>query len=252
MTQMVNAETINLGMDNGGVAIPAYKLGGAGVGIPPAHDKQPPVSIKKTALRDLQNQNGGLARNHQENLSFLVGGLSADAVKVCGNKRLTPERPSSSPFYPALNNNCANEQIMNARRRFELELGRGSIQSKVNKVFECPQTRQLPQLQLDTPQKQAHPRRSNNYGEPVTAANNIVPPMTNSYGGPFAPTFLGKYGHGIQASHTDSLKVTLEAPSYVTLKPTDEEQRTERFIRLQKFLKECDDGNCGDYIQRKL
>lgn len=250
MIQMINAETNNHGVDNGGVAFPGYKLGNAGAGIPPTQDKQQSAATKKTALKDVQNQNGSLARNHQDNFSFIGGGLSTDAVKVCGNKRLTPERPSNLSFYPALSNNCANEQIMNARRRFELELGRGSIHSKVSKIFEGHQTRQLHQMQLESPQKQTHLRPKNSYCEPVATANNVVAPVINSFSGPPAPNVLGKYGPRLQAAHTDSVKITLECPDYVPSKNTDEEQRTQRFIRLQKFLKECDEVNCRGYAQR--
>lgn len=247
MIQMLNAETNNHGVDNGGVSFPAFKLGNAGAGIPPpTRDKQQPSATKKTALRDVQNQNGGVARTHQENFSFIGGGPSRDAVKVCGNKRLTPEHPSNLSFYPALSNKCANEQIINARRRFELELGRGSIQSKVNKIFESHQARQLHQLQLESPQKQTHLRPKNSYCEP-----HVVTPVINSFSGPSAPNVLGKYAPRMQAAYTDSLKITLECPSYVPLKKTDEEQRTQRYIRLQKFLKECDEANYKGYAESK-
>lgn len=252
MIQMLNAETNNHRVDNGGVSFPAFKLGNAGAGIPPpTQDKQQPAATKKTALRDVQNQNGGVARTHQENFSFIGGGPSRDAVKVCGNKRLTPEHPSNLSFYPALSNKCANEQIINARRRFELELGRGSIQSKVNKIFESHQARQLHQLQLESPQKQTHLRPKNSYSEPVATANHVVTPVINSFSGPSAPNVLGKYAPRMQAAYTDSLKITLECPSYVPLKKTDEEQRTQRYIRLQKFLKECDEANYKGYAESK-
>ncbi|KAL3505494.1 hypothetical protein ACH5RR_035335 [Cinchona calisaya] len=242
---MINSETNTNGVFSGGVEIPAYKQDNDGIGFP-SHDKQPPGAVKKTALRDVQNQTGGLTQKHQENISFLSGGANPDAVKVCGNKRLTPERPS--PFYPTLTNSCANEHIINARRRFELELGRGRIQSNVNKVTGSPQSRQLHLLQQETPQKQTQLRVTNNYCVPAATSNNI-PSVNSSFSGLSAPNVSGKYATGMQTTQSDSLKVTLECPNSVNCKGYDDQQTTERYIRLQKFLKECDEPNSRNYIQ---
>lgn len=79
-SMMINPEYNANGMVGGGTAAPA-------------HDKQLPGSVKKTALRDVQNKNVASIHKQQGNL----GGKSCgDTVKVCGNKRLTPERPSTS------------------------------------------------------------------------------------------------------------------------------------------------------------
>ncbi|KAL3514865.1 hypothetical protein ACH5RR_027582 [Cinchona calisaya] len=95
MMQMMNAEINYNGVVIGGVAIPFFKQGNGGIGLSSCN-KQPPGAAKKTALRDVQNQPSGLAQNHQENSSFLAGGADADGVRVCGNKRLTPECPSGT------------------------------------------------------------------------------------------------------------------------------------------------------------
>lgn len=245
--QMINTETSSNGVVNGGVTIPALKQDSGGLGFS-SHNKQPPCEIKKTALRDVQNQASGLSQNHRENSSFLASGANTDAVRVCGNKRLTPERPSGSAFYPALTNSCANEHIMNARRRFELELGRGRVQSNTTKVADSPQSRQAHQLQQETPQKQTHLRSSNNYSVPGVPQNNI-PPTNSLFGGLSAPNFLGKYATGMQSTQSDSLRVTLEFPNSVDCKGSCDQQTTERYVRLQNFLKECDESNCQNYIQ---
>lgn len=245
--QMINTETSSNGVVNGGVATPAYKQDSGGLGFS-SHNKQPPCETKKTALRDVQNQANVLAQNHQENSSFLASGANTDAVRVCGNKRLTPERPSGSAFYPALTNSCVNEHIMNARRRFELELGRGRVQSNTTKVAGSSQSRQAHQLQQETPQKQTHLRASNNYSVPAVSQNNI-PPTNSAFGGLSAPNSLGKCATVMQSTQSDSLRVTLECPNSVDCKGTRDQQTTERYIRLQNFLKECDDSKCQDYIQ---
>ncbi|CAA0834928.1 Integral membrane protein hemolysin-III homolog [Striga hermonthica] len=100
----------------------------SGSTAPPAHNKQPSMAPKKTALRDLQNENERTIHKQQD--SLLLGKQNGDSIKVCGTKRLTPERPHG------LNISGANENVMNARRRFELELGRGRLQNNIERFSE--------------------------------------------------------------------------------------------------------------------
>ncbi|EPS68253.1 hypothetical protein M569_06520, partial [Genlisea aurea] len=71
------------------------------------------------------------------------GQSNGDAVKLSRTKRLIPDRPlSSQGTVPSCNG--INENIMNANRRFDLELGRGRLQNSVERFSES--TKKLGQV----------------------------------------------------------------------------------------------------------
>ncbi|KAL3619803.1 hypothetical protein CASFOL_034715 [Castilleja foliolosa] len=174
----------------------------------PAPDKQIP---KKTALRDVQNENVGPIPKPQDIL--LSGVPNGDAIKVCGTKRLTPERPSSSHVLTSLAHNGANENVMNARRRFELELGRGRLYSNVEKNSEILELRNV------------------GIAQKATTAHHVTGKHVNS-----VPT----------------AKVAQEVPRAVESKVNGDHLREERFARLQNFLKHCDETKQKEYSKRLL
>ncbi|GFP78972.1 hypothetical protein PHJA_000040700 [Phtheirospermum japonicum] len=176
----------------------------------PAPDKQLP---KKTALRDVQNENTGPIHKPQDILLSGVPKPNGDAIKVCGTKRLTPERPSSSHVLPSLAHNGANENVMNARRRFELELGRGRQYSHVEKNSEFSELKSV------------------GIAQKTTAAHHVTSKHVSS-----AP----------------AAKVAQEVPRAVESKVNGDHLRAERFARLQKFLKQCDEAKPREYSKRLL
>ncbi|XP_047977020.1 uncharacterized protein LOC125219166 [Salvia hispanica] len=218
----------------------------AGSGIPtPAHDKQLPGSVKKTALRDLQNENVGSIHKQQDLLPG--GGKSCgDRVKVCGNKRLTPERPSSSQGLPYSAYSGTNENVMNARRRFELELGVGRLHNSVEKKIASYSEAKNAAAQLLQDVSQKPVKNGNLHQGPVVTPNNLKAIMAFSSSGPSVPNSLGKHRNS-----TPVAKVSQELPHTVDLKTTNDLLRieTERFIHLQKFLKQCDEAKQRDYTQ---
>ncbi|KAL3845881.1 hypothetical protein ACJIZ3_003284 [Penstemon smallii] len=199
-------------------------------------DKQLAGTLKKTALRDVQNENVGPIHKKQDSVPHGGGKSSVDAVKVCGTKRLTPERPSSSQSLPSLAYNGTNENVMNARRRFELELGRGRLQNNVEKFSDSVQSKKMVQSQQEIPQKPSQVRDS------IVASNNMSPIMAFSSTSPSVPSYFGK----------QAAKVSPDFPRNVDSKSTTDQLRTERYIRLQKFLKQCDEDNQREYIQKLL
>lgn len=226
---MINTERNGNGMAGGGTATPA-------------HDKQLPGS-KKTALRDVQNENVGSILKQSESLQPGGGKSCGDTVKVCGNKRLTPERPSSSQGLPFLAYGGTNENVMNARRRFELELGRGRFQNNVEKITDFSESKNVGQVRPDIAQKQK--RDGNLHQGPVASPNNLTAIMAFS-SSPSVPTSIGKQSHSSPVA-----KVSPAPPRTVDSKSTHDLLRieTERFIRLQNFLKKCDEADHREYTQ---
>lgn len=213
----------------------------------PIFDKQLTGVTKKAALRDVQNQNGSLINNHRDNSLFLGTKLAADATRVCGNKRLTPERPSSSSCHLSLISNGANEHILNARRRFELELGGGRIHNDIDKYVEALQAKRLCQPQKDVPQKPNQLKENNNKNAPMTMPDHF----TCSQGRTSATHSVGKSNKGTQSAQADSAKFTSEKPRSIDSKVADDQQRTERFANLQKILKQRDESSYSDYIKSR-
>ncbi|WCJ28930.1 hypothetical protein M5689_010597 [Euphorbia peplus] len=85
-------------------------------------DKQLPVAVKKTALRDVQNENR--IPNKIEN--SLKDKVSIDAVKAAGMKRSLPKDPVSPPCHQSPNSSAANAQLVYVRRKFETETSKSS------------------------------------------------------------------------------------------------------------------------------
>ncbi|CAA2970290.1 Hypothetical predicted protein [Olea europaea subsp. europaea] len=215
-----------------------------------ANDKQLPAALKKTALRELQNENVRSINKQRESSPFGGGRPSGNAIKVCGTKRLTPERPSSSShLYMACNG--ANENVMNARRRFEFELGRGRLQD-MEKYSDSPQLRNMSQMLQEIPQKETHMKEKHIHLIPVASKNQIAPMMTFSSGGPSVPSSLGKRSNVSQAPGSDNPKVSSDLPHKIDLKRTNEQLRTDRFIQLHKILEHLEKTNPKEYIQKLL
>ncbi|KAJ8538183.1 hypothetical protein K7X08_014723 [Anisodus acutangulus] len=225
---MINSEPLHSGLTTTGASVPTF-------------DKQLPGVTRKTALRDVQNQKGSLISNHhQENSHFLGARTIADPTRVCGTKRLTPERPS--------NTNGTNEHILNARRRFELELGKGRLQNNMDKFVEATHSKNLCQLQRVIPQKQNQQREGSSSHPPVAMPNHLTPTMTFSHGGPSIPNSLGKAtNNSHHAAQIDSSKFSPEP-----VRTLDDQKLTEHYIHLQNFLKQCDEANQTDYVQMLL
>ncbi|XP_059636785.1 uncharacterized protein LOC132278901 [Cornus florida] len=227
-------------------------LGKSGSGMP-AYHKQPPVTIKKIALRDVQNNNLSLIHDHPESSPLLEGRPIADATKISGTKRLTPEYTSIPPFLPSLSNNGASEHLVCARRKFESEVGKGRIQdtSDKNADFLPSSSMNFCHKQQEIPQQQTEMRKRNMHCFPVVTPNHMASTMTFSYGAPSFSISHGKPGNRLPLPGPESkcLKLTSEVHHSIDSKANDDQQRKERFLRLQRFLKHCDESYQRDYIQ---
>nr|GLL32365.1 uncharacterized protein LOC109169230 [Ipomoea trifida]GMD21327.1 Catalase isozyme 1 [Ipomoea batatas]GMD22904.1 Catalase isozyme 1 [Ipomoea batatas] len=232
---MINSQISSNGMTSSGTGTPIF-------------DKQLTGVAKKAALRDVQNQNGSLINNHRDSSLFLGTKLAADATRVCGNKRLTPERPSSSACHLSLISNGTNEHILNARRRFELELGGGRIHNDIDKYVEALQAKRLCQPQKDVPQKPNQLKENNNKNAPMTMPDHF----TCSQGRTSATHSVGKSNKVTQPAQADSAKFTSDKPRSIDSKVADDQQRTERFANLQKILNQSDESFYSDYIKMLL
>eukprot|EP00262_Sarcandra_glabra_P008303 TRINITY_DN21682_c0_g1_i2.p1 TRINITY_DN21682_c0_g1~~TRINITY_DN21682_c0_g1_i2.p1 ORF type:complete len:250 (+),score=33.07 TRINITY_DN21682_c0_g1_i2:367-1116(+) len=208
-------------------------------------DKQQP-SVKKTALRDLQNENRNIISKPLGNspLPKVIGPVG-DAEKV-GSKR-----PNSDCL--SLCNNNTSGKIVYIRRKAEPEPG---------KIVSCdnfdnsipPQSREL------SIEKEESHRQPSQIKEPKISYFSAFSPIpvasltTVSSGAPLVP-------HSLMTSN----RSTVAEPNYPMVSSTGihtlvSPQNTynqnnrhweERFQRLQLFLKSCDQSNQEEYIQSK-
>lgn len=220
------------------------RLGDNGSGLPTYH-KQPPVAIKKIPLRDVQNDNRSLLHSHTES----EGGSIADAIKTSGTKRLTPDCPQSPPCHQFFSSNGANDHLVYARRRFESELGKRRILDQPNKNANNLHSTQFCQNMQQIPQQQTQMKDRNAYCAPAFAPIPLASLVTFAFGEPSVPLSMGKPSNELLDVESNYLKVTSEVPHSVHSKETDDQQRKERFLRLQKVLKQCDEFDQNDYIQ---
>lgn len=220
------------------------RLGDNGSGLPTYH-KQPPVAIKKIPLRDVQNDNRSLLHRHTES----EGGSIADAIKTSGTKRLTPDCPQSPPCHQFFSSNGANDHLVYARRRFESELGKRRILDQPNKNADNLHSTQFCQNMQQIPQQQTQMKDRNAYCAPAFAPIPLASLVTFAFGEPSVPLSMGKPSNELLDVESNYLKVTSEVPHSVHSKETDDQQRKERFLRLQKVLKQCDEFDQNDYIQ---
>ncbi|KAK2995082.1 hypothetical protein RJ640_020722 [Escallonia rubra] len=217
----------------------------------PTFQKQPPTLMKKEVLRDVQNNKRSKMINNQVGPTLLEGRPNADAIKICGTKRLTTECPSRHSCPPPFSSDGANEHLKFAHRKLESDSGKGRIQDNNAKYADSPQSRQLCYTRQQVPQKHVQVKESNMRRHPVVMPTHMPSMEKLSHGEPSVSNSIAKRGNGLLAVGRDNPEVTSEVPQSVDFKGADDQQR-ERFTRLQYFLGQCDESNQRDHIQMLL
>lgn len=215
-------------------------LGYCGTDLPVYH-KQSPKAMKKTALRDLQNDGRSLIRNDPE--SYLLGRPVSNASKVSGAKRLTPEYTSNPPYHQPWRSNGANKHLAHAVRNFDSELGRRGVQDTSENKAGFPNSRKYFHNQLQLAQQPLDKQDKNTSYLSAFAPIPTASLITFSPGRPPVPIFIKKPGNGLPAAES-------EVPHLADSKGSTDQERKEQFLHVQKLLKHRDQYDQRDYIQR--
>ncbi|XP_042509447.1 uncharacterized protein LOC122085074 [Macadamia integrifolia] len=232
--QMIDPKTNDLGLSNKEHGLPRS-------------DKQQ-LSVKKTALRDLQNDNI-LRPKPLGNSHFLKDrGSTMAAVKVSGIKRTTPECPTSPSGLQSSSNNNANGHLVYVRRKSESEIGKSSTCEIMENSADCPPLRQLNHGEQGTSRQQIQMKDSKISCFPAFAPIPMAPPMIFSSGGPTVPLSLGKSGTCLSLAESNCPAVSSAVP-FLASPPASNEPWRERSLRLQTFLRNCDHSSQEEYIQ---
>ncbi|XP_018829174.1 uncharacterized protein LOC108997388 isoform X1 [Juglans regia] len=209
----------------------------------PTRDKQLSVAVKKTALRDLQNDNRIMMPNSTENSPLLKDrNPISDALEVSGAKKPSLECPESPPQYQSPSSNAANGHLVYVRRKSEAELGKSSTGDSSSINAECLQSRKLNHQEETTrPKSQMEPKVS---CFPAFAPLPMVASMSSS-GKPSVPCNLGKPGMALAPVEPNNHHVASAAPLLSNPKGSWEE----RYHQLKMFLRKLDEADQEEYLQ---
>ncbi|PON78477.1 hypothetical protein TorRG33x02_237980 [Trema orientale] len=221
-----------------------YGMGNSETDLPTG-DKQLPVAVKKTVLRDLQNDNRIRAPNSTGNPPLLKDrGPFTNTIKLSGTKRASPECPESPSQHRSPNNNSTNGHLVYVRRKSEAELGKSSTCDSTNTNAYCLQSRQLGQQQET---RQPIPQIK----EPkVSCFPAFSPlPMTSSMISSGKPSFPLPQKSGLQlASAESSDPLVSVSPSSGSLKALRNRRWEMRYNLLQSLLQKLDQSQQDDYL----
>lgn len=212
----------------------------------PTRDKQLPVSVKKTVLRDLQNDNRIMVPNSIGNSPLLKDKSPvSDATKASGAKRASPEHPVSPP-HP--HSQSSNGHLVYVRRKSEAELSKSSTCDSTSVTADCPQSRQLGH-QDETTQPNSQVKEPKDSCFPAFAPFPMAASISSS-GKPSVPQLLGKPGIR-PAAESNYHPVASAGPSLSNPKGLKNLQWEDRFQILQMLLRKLDEADQENYLQRK-
>ena len=204
-------------------------------------DKQlPPVPVKKTPLRDLQNENNIVAQKGSSNPLILKEVVVTEVLKVSGVKRPSPDSPMS-PHQQSSSNSGANSHLVYVRRKSEAETGKVSNNeaSADNDNSSQPSQLGIQEDGLQSKSPQMLPSQN-----PACAMS--VPSVK-----PSVPLYLENSDTKMSF---EELK-TQAVPSAITspVEARDKEQNCEeRYVQLQMYLKKLDQSSLEDHLQCML
>jgi len=215
----------------------------------PNRDNQQSVAVKKTALRDLQNDNKIMVPTSVGSSSLLKDkDPGTESNRVSGTKRPFSDQPVNQNLQQSPGNNAANGHLVYVRRKSEAEIGKGTAFENPSVNAYCSHSKQLcceeenaqPKSQIKEPKVSSFPAFA-----PFPVASSM-----NSSGKPSVPVSLGK--SSIKLAPVESNYVTASSgatPTTGNPKGLKNLHWEERYQQLQMFLKKLDQSDQEEYIQ---
>lgn len=218
-------------------------------------DKQLPIAAKKTALRELQNENRIIAPSSTKGLSsFKDRNPTGDPIKVAGTKRPLPPPPSMDlSVSPPRNlspsgNAAANGQLVYVRRKSETETSKSGTGDQAyispnhlqSASVSIPHESLKQQSQIKDPKIVPYPAfASIPFTSPIGLSTKPSIPFPVGMSGMKTgyPTEL-KYGSVASASSPMENSTMMKSLHW-----------EERYKKLQKLLCDLDQADHKDYFQ---
>ncbi|XP_027356690.1 uncharacterized protein LOC113866013 [Abrus precatorius] len=220
----------------------------------PNRDKQLTVAVKKTALRDVQNDNKIVVPTAVGSSSFLKDkDPGIDSNKVSGTKRPSSDYPVNHHLQQSPSSNAANGHLVYVRRKSEAELGKSTAFENPSINAYCPHSRQLcceeqtaqPKSQIGEPPQIKEPKVSS---FPAFSPFPLASSM-NSSGKPSVSISLGKSATKL-AQVESSYVIASSGPTTIgNPKGLKNLHWEERYQQMQMFLRKLDQSDQEDYIQ---
>lgn len=217
----------------------------------PNCDKQMTMAVKKTALRDLQNDNKLPVPSTIGSSSFLKDkGRCTDTNRVSGTKRPSSESPVNHHLQQSPGNNASNGHLVYVRRKSEAELGKSTACENPSVSVYCPLSSSSHLCEEETAQQKPQIKEPK-----VTCFPAFAPfPMATSVsstGKPSVPFSIGK--SAMRLSPVESNLLTASAnPTICNTTVSKNAHWEERYNRLQMFLRKLDQSDQEEYIQSML
>ncbi|KAK7247642.1 hypothetical protein RIF29_42530 [Crotalaria pallida] len=213
----------------------------------PNRDKQQTIAVKKTALRDLQNDNKMTAPTSVGSSSFLKDkDLPTDSNRVLGIKRSLSDYPVNHHLQQPLGNNAANGPLVYVRRKSEAELVKSTACENSNINAYCTHSRQL-----CCDEEAAHTKPCTK--EPKVSCFPAFAPFPvassmNSSGKPSVPISLGKSAMRLAPAESNYVTAS-SSPTIGNPKGLKNVHWEERYHQLQMFLRKLTLSDQEEYIQ---
>ncbi|KAG1359478.1 hypothetical protein COCNU_08G009240 [Cocos nucifera] len=214
-----------------------------------AGDKQHSASVKKVALRELPNESRNIMTKPTGTSPLpKEKRLIPDSTRVVGTKRPQPDGPSSPSSHQNPGNVGPNGHLVYVRRKLETEQGKMSTFVNTDSA-DSPESRKsgnnrtkeqnVQQCQTQVPKAASLP-------VPVPGAS----PATSS-GEQLLPHCPGKLIAELAAPELHDSMITSTTHVLADPQRPGNQDRKERFLRLQMFLNSCDQSSQEEYVRSK-
>ncbi|KAF7841633.1 Protein LIN52 [Senna tora] len=214
----------------------------------PNCDKQLTAPVKKTALRDLQNDNKLTVPASMGSSSFLKDkGRCTDSNRISGTKRPSSESPVNLHLQQSPGNNAANGHLVYVRRKSEAELGKSTACENPSVSVYCSLSSSRHLCEEETAQQKPQIKEPKVSCFPAFSPFPMASSISSS-GKPSVPISIGK--SAMRLSPVESNFVTASAiPTIGNTTGSKNVHWEERYHRLQMFLRKLDQTDQEEYIQ---
>lgn len=209
-----------------------------------SQDKELPVGLKKTPLRDLQSESNIVAQKSSGNPLVLKEAIITEASKVSGTKRPFPETPMSITHQQPPSNNGGNGHLVYVRRKSEVDAGKNSNSEVLADNANSPQPRQI------SHQEDEHHPKSLIKESRTQCLPAYVPIPTTSLASIVSTKPPASLGNSYSKTVSEEPRHEL-VPSAVTFSVHSRVNKNweERYLQLQMFLKTLDQSSLDDHLQ---
>ncbi|KAK9690611.1 hypothetical protein RND81_09G140800 [Saponaria officinalis] len=211
-----------------------------------APDKQFPMAVKKTPLRDLRSENNIIPLKSLSNPLALKEALTTDAAKVTGTKRSSPDT-HMNPHQQSPNSTAANGRLVYVRRRSDGETGKSGNSEVIPDHAQSPSKSEPGDREDGVPTKTLDkelPTQCLSVNAPIPTSPTMCIPSAK----PSIPSEFRSLDSKLVSEEHQSKMVT----SPVGLPAEDRVNKQnweERYIQLQMYLKKIDQSSLEDHLQ---